>query len=95
MDQFITPPPRTAKLRGPNVLTRKKDVVIRILLNNERADDAVAKRLVEEFSFALEAADAALGLDFPPGYVNLFLVAINKLLPHLERGLVDQPESSR
>jgi CRISPR-associated endonuclease Csn1 len=70
-----------------------KDSIVRMLLDNEREDDIVAQRLVDEFGFATEAADAALGLDFPPGYANLSLVAIDKLLPHLEMGLVYQSES--
>jgi len=71
----------------------EKDVIVRMLLDNEREDDIVAERLVDEFGFTTESADAALGLDFPPGYVSLSLVAIDKLLPHLERGLVYQSES--
>jgi CRISPR-associated endonuclease Csn1 len=71
----------------------EKNTIVRMLLNNERDDDAIKLRLVEDFGFSANCADAALGIDFPPGYVNLSLMAINRLLPHMERGLIYQSES--
>jgi CRISPR-associated endonuclease Csn1 len=68
----------------------EKDAIVRMLVDNEREDDAIVAKLVKEFGFATDEAEAALGVDFPPGYVNLSLMAIDKLLPHLERGLVYQ-----
>ncbi len=64
-----------------------------MLLNNEREDDAIISRLTADFAFAPEEAEAALGVDFPPGYVHLSLKAIDRLLPHMERGLVYQSAS--
>jgi CRISPR-associated endonuclease Csn1 len=76
----------------------EKDQIVRLLINNEREDDLIAARLVKEHGFTAAEADGALGVDFPPGYANLSLKAIDKLLPHLERGLVYQaatnPEKS-
>lgn len=76
----------------------QKDTIVRILIDNERDDDAIVDRLVSEFGFSVEHADALVGIDLKPGYVNLSLKAIDKLLPHLERGMVYQsvndPEQS-
>jgi CRISPR-associated endonuclease Csn1 len=71
----------------------EKDAIVRMLLDNEREDVAIAGRLTRDHGFTDEEADAALGVDFPPGYGSLSLKAINKLLPHLERGLVYQSVS--
>jgi CRISPR-associated endonuclease Csn1 len=71
----------------------EKDTIVRLLLDNEREDVAIAAWLTREHSFSDEEADAALGVDFPPRYGSLSLKAINKLLPHLERGLVYQSVS--
>jgi CRISPR-associated endonuclease Csn1 len=71
----------------------EKDAIVRLLLNNEREDDAIQTRLVTEYGFSADEAEAALGVQFPSGYVNLSLKAIDNLLPHLERGLVYQSAS--
>jgi CRISPR-associated endonuclease Csn1 len=71
----------------------EKDVIVRMLLDNEREDDAVLARLISEFGFKPEQAEEAIGIDFPAGHSNLSLVAIDKLMPHLERGLVYQSVS--
>jgi CRISPR-associated endonuclease Csn1 len=71
----------------------EKDEIVRLLLNNEREDDAVIARLTREHGFTAEQAEAALGADFPSGCAGLSLKAIDKLLPHLERGLVYQSAS--
>jgi CRISPR-associated endonuclease Csn1 len=71
----------------------EKDLIVRILLDNEREDDLVIARLVDEFGFTTEEADNALDVDFPAGYLGLSLKAIDKLLPHMERGLVYQAAS--
>ncbi len=71
----------------------EKDVVVRLLLDNQREDDAVTERLITEFAFTPQQADAALNVDFPTGYSHLSLKAIDRLLPHLERGLVYQSVS--
>lgn len=70
-----------------------KDEIVRMLLDNEREDDAVIERLISDFGMTAEQADSALDVDFPAGYIHLSLKAIEKLLPHLERGLVYQSQS--
>ncbi|NQU22568.1 MAG: type II CRISPR RNA-guided endonuclease Cas9 [Candidatus Nealsonbacteria bacterium] len=72
---------------------RQKDDIVRLLINNEREDDELAERLVDRFGMTAAEAEAALDVDFPSGHVHLSLKAIDKLLPHLERGLILQSES--
>ena len=76
----------------------EKDAIVRMLLDHEQDDDVLVKRLTDEFGMDAEDAAKALDVDLPPGYVNLSLKAIDKLLPHLERGLIYQsisdPEKS-
>jgi CRISPR-associated endonuclease Csn1 len=71
----------------------EKDTIVRMLLNNEREDDTIVARLVNDFAFSPDQAEAALTVDFPAGYHNLSLRAIDKILPHLERGLIYQSVS--
>ncbi|MCA9075965.1 MAG: type II CRISPR RNA-guided endonuclease Cas9 [Planctomycetaceae bacterium] len=71
----------------------QKDSIARMLVDNEREDDAIESRLISEFDWTSEQADAALDVEFPPGYGSLSLKAIDKLLPHLEQGLVYQSVS--
>ena len=66
----------------------ERDRIVRLLLDNEREDDALAERLEAEFGFTPAQADAALEIDFPDKYLHLSLMAIDKLLPHLRRGLI-------
>lgn len=84
---------RMAKALGKSWHDRddaEKDAIVALLIENEREDDAVASSLTERFKLSPEQAEAALDVDFPAGHVQLSLKAINKLLPHLERGLVYQ-----
>ena len=71
----------------------EKDAIVRMLLDNERQDEMIVGRLVHEHGFSPDEADAALNVDFPAGYIHLSLKAIDKLLPHMERGLVYQAKS--
>ncbi len=65
----------------------QKDAIVEILLNAETDEDAAADALVETFEFTPEEADALLCVELPAGYGGLSLMAIRKLLPHLEAGL--------
>ncbi|MEM6329507.1 MAG: type II CRISPR RNA-guided endonuclease Cas9 [Planctomycetota bacterium] len=70
----------------------EKDAIVD-LLRDEEDDDLVVETLIAEHGFSAEEATAALQIDLPTGYMNLSRVAIDKLLPHLERGLVYQHKS--
>ncbi len=72
----------------------EKDAVVRLLLDNEADDDETLGRLRERHGMTAEEADAALGADLPAGYVMLSLKAIDKLLPHLRKGMVYQSASN-
>ncbi len=65
----------------------QKNAIVEILLNAETDEDAAADALVETFDFTPEEADALLCVELPAGYGGLSLMAIRKLLPHLEAGL--------
>ena len=91
----------TKKVAGPKwskFTEDEKNHIVHLLINNEREDDAVAQELVDNFGFSAKGADEALRLDFPAGYGSLSLMAIKKLIPHLEEGLtfqsVSDPEKS-
>ncbi len=66
----------------------EKNRIVRLLLNNEREDDQIAQQLVNEFGCTAQQADKALCIDFPDKYVHVSLMAINKLLPYLEQGML-------
>lgn len=57
------------------------------LLARSADDDQTQQRLVTEHGLTAEQADKALDAELPPGYVNLSVKAIERLLPHLERGM--------
>ena len=68
-----------------------KDDVIEALV--ETVDDVEThEQLTEKYAFSSEQADLALGVDLPDGYIHISLVAIKKLLPHMERGLLYMAE---
>ncbi|MBN1546341.1 MAG: type II CRISPR RNA-guided endonuclease Cas9 [Syntrophaceae bacterium] len=66
----------------------QKTEIIAVLLDNERDDDAIIKCAVEKWGMTPEQAEAMLEVDLKPGYGNLSLMALDKLLPHMERGLL-------
>ena len=88
--------PIDALFANKNVLGKKwydrpeeqKTEIVAVLLDNERDDDAIVKRAVAEWGMTPNQAEAMLEVDLKPGYGNLSLMAIEKLLPHMERGLL-------
>ncbi len=69
-----------------------KTEIVAVLLDNERDDDAIIERAVADWEMTSEHAEAMLEVDLKPGYGNLSLMALEKLLPHLERGLLYMAE---
>lgn len=65
-----------------------KDRIVRVLIDAERDSAAARERLLSEFKLAGDVADTLLSVDLPDGYVGYSLKAIERLMPHLERGLV-------
>lgn len=64
---------------------RKIDVVRLLAISTD--DDETHELLVRECGLTADEADRALDVELPTGYVSLSVVAIERLLPHLERGL--------
>ncbi len=60
--------------------------IVDILLNEELEEQAL-RRLVQECDLSPDEAQRSLGAHLPDGHANYCLVAIDKLLPHLQRGL--------
>ncbi|MBX3435202.1 MAG: type II CRISPR RNA-guided endonuclease Cas9 [Pirellulales bacterium] len=71
----------------------EKTAIVRLLLNDEVDDDRKLVRLRDDFGFTTDEAERALAVDLAPGYGALSRTALEKLLPHLERGLVYQSSS--
>jgi len=71
----------------------EKNAIVDLLRENQSEDDLVVEKLINDFEFTADQAEAALDIDLPTGYVMLSRVAIDKLLPHLEKGLVYQSQS--
>lgn len=85
-----------AKLVGKHWHDRpeeEKDAIVALLRENQSDDDGVVSTLINDYGFTAEEADAALDVDLPTGYGMLSRMAIDKLLPHLERGLIYQSQS--
>lgn len=65
----------------------RKTAVVHLLATSTD-DDETRARLLSECHLSEQEADCALGVDLPGGYINLSVLALEKLLPHLERGLI-------
>ena len=65
-----------------------KDRIVRALHEAERDEAEARQTLTEHLSLTPRQADALLSVDLPNGYTRLSLRAIDKLMPHLEKGLI-------
>ncbi|WP_428939366.1 type II CRISPR RNA-guided endonuclease Cas9 [Fontivita pretiosa] len=65
-----------------------RDRIVRVLIDAQRDSATAREKLLAEFRLSEQVSDALLSVDLPDGYVSLSLKAIDKLLPHLERGLI-------
>jgi CRISPR-associated endonuclease Csn1 len=63
-----------------------KNTIVDILILEDQEEDAI-RRLIREFSLTEEEARRIVKVNFPEGYMGFSRRAIEKLLPHLERGL--------
>jgi CRISPR-associated endonuclease Csn1 len=64
-----------------------KDAVVDILINEDQEDVAL-RRLMDESQLSQEEAERALAVNLPDGYTSYSRLAIDRLRPHLERGLL-------
>lgn len=65
---------------------QQKDQIVRALI--EQSDDELRRTAVEHWGLPPEAAERLLAIDLPDGYASLSRAALEKLLPHMERGLL-------
>ena len=66
----------------------EKTEIVRTLLDNEGDDESFIEAAVSRWNITSEQAEAVLGVDLPAGYGNLSLKALERLLPHMEKGLI-------
>lgn len=95
-----------ASMAGKNVMGKKwhglpeekKDEIVRLLIDPELSDDDVVDRLVVDHQLPKDLAQTMVKVSLPTGYLSFSLTAIDKLLPHLKKGLPLQaktdPQSS-
>ncbi|MGB7160689.1 MAG: type II CRISPR RNA-guided endonuclease Cas9 [Tepidisphaeraceae bacterium] len=65
-----------------------KDGIVRVLIDAERDSAAAREALLTNWKMAEDAADVLLVVDLPKNYTRFSLKAIERLMPHLERGLI-------
>lgn len=58
-----------------------------VLMDDTLLDEDVVRHLKQQHGFTDEQAQSALDIGFPRGYMRYSRLAIQKLLPHMERGL--------
>jgi CRISPR-associated endonuclease Csn1 len=68
----------------------EKTTIVRLLLNDDLDEYHKTKRLVEKHGMSVGQAEKALAVTLPTGYMSVSRKAIEKLLPHMECGLVLQ-----
>lgn len=63
-----------------------KDAIVELLVQSTD-DDETRDRLISDHGLTGAQAESVLGVDLPPGYIHLSVMALEKLLPHLEAGM--------
>lgn len=58
------------------------------LLDDTIEDDVLISQLMEQYGFSQDQATAIINISLPQKYVSFSRLAIQKLLPHLEKGLL-------
>lgn len=64
----------------------KKNAIVELLVLSTD-DDETRDRLVNDHGLTGPQAEALLGVELPAGYIHLSVLALEKLLPHLEAGM--------
>ncbi len=59
-----------------------------LIINDDFSDEEVISKLMEQHDFTQEQAIEAANISLPSKYANLSELAIQKLLPYLEKGLI-------
>jgi CRISPR-associated endonuclease Csn1 len=66
----------------------RRDEVVRTLINPKSTDSAIKIAATGEWGLSAEGADQLLSVGLPEGYGNLSRKAMEKLVPHMEKGLL-------
>lgn len=80
---------------GPDWYARSEEErteIVSAILDNERDDDHLIERAVTQWRMTPTQIENALAVDLPAGYGNLSVVALEKLLPYMEQGLLYMAE---
>ena len=59
-----------------------------IVIDNNFSDEKVIEILVNQHSFSLEQAEKAVDISLPSKYANHSVLALQKLLPYMEKGML-------
>ena len=73
--------------RWPDKPLEERNEIVRFMLDTEEPE-AVKRKAIDEWGLDDAQAEAVSNVNFPDGYGNLSEKAIDKLLPHLRKGLV-------
>lgn len=83
---------RSAKVLGSKLFDKLSDSdlidINEIVTDDNLEDDEVISKLMEDYDFTEEQAKAVAGAPLPTKYVSFSELAIQRLLPHLEKGLL-------
>jgi len=66
---------------------RRKDEIVQLLADPRTADDAIVATACGSWGLSAEQAQSLLNVQLPAGYLSLSRKALEKLVPHMERGL--------
>jgi CRISPR-associated endonuclease Csn1 len=66
----------------------RRDEIVRAIINPRNTDDAIRNIAMREWGLTAEQTDQLLSVALPDGYGNLSRKAIEKLVPHMEKGLL-------
>ena len=78
--------PKAMGKRWKALSEEAKDAVVSVLIHEDQEDEAL-RRLIQDQVLSAEEAEHAVALNLPDGYIRFCRRAIDRLLPHLERGL--------
>jgi CRISPR-associated endonuclease Csn1 len=63
-----------------------KDRIVNMLADSRNSDDQIVREAIETWGLPEDEARALAGVNLPAGYLSLSRKAIEKLLPHMEKG---------
>jgi len=66
----------------------RRDEVVRTIINPRNTDEMIKDVAVRKWGLAPEQADELIAVNLPAGYGSLSRKALEKLVPHMEKGLL-------